>query len=328
MYPLVLVTGATGLVGSELTRQLVLREQPVRILRRQRSNLDLLGDVQHRVEHIFGDVTDPLSLADAFDGVTHVYHVAAALGDGRRGEDEFLTEVNVRGTAHVVDAALRAGVARLVHTSSMAAFGRPAGGTPGPLDETAVWSASPLNSAYATSKYLAELEVQRGIAEGLDAVIVNPALIFGAGREGENTVQIAERIRDGKLPAVPTGGTNVVDARDVVDGHLRAMQHGRTGERYFLGSENLSWRAILDTLAEAFGAAPPTRTFSPRLALALGTLGEGLGAITGRAPLITRERARTLSAFYTYSNRRAVEELGCSFRPFSETAAHLAEVFG
>ncbi len=324
---LVFVTGATGLVGSELTRQLVASEHRVRILRRHHSHLDLLGDTQQHVEHCFGDVTDPVSLADAMEGVTEVYHVAAALGEGQRGERDMLMQVNVQGTAHVVNAALQAGVRRLVHTSSMAAFGRPPNAEQVVLDETATWSPSKLNSVYAESKYLAELEVHRGIAEGLDAVIVNPALIFGAGRPNENTVQIVQRIRDGKLPVMPAGGTNVVDARDVAAGHLRAMQHGQTGRRYFLGSENLSWVAICQTIARALGVSPPRRVLSPGLALAAGAVSEWTAMLTRRAPLITRERARTMSAFYQYSNARAVEELGCTFRPFAETAAYLASLY-
>ena len=327
MQPLVLVTGATGLVGSTLTRQLVERDARVRILRRQHSRLDLLSDIEHRIEHFFGDVAEPESLPEAFEGVTHVYHVAAAI-EGRGVDTATLRAVNVGGTRHVVDAALRAGVQRLVHTSSMAAFGRPESAQEAVLDETAEWTASRFNSSYAESKYLAELEVQRGIAEGLDAVIVNPALVFGAGRAGENTVQIVQRVRDERLPGIPEGGTNVVDVRDVAHGHVLAMERGKTGRRYFLGSENLLWRDIIETLAGALGAEPPRRVVPLWQALALGTVNEWTARLTGRAPLLTRARAQQVSARFWYSNRRAVEELGCTFRPFAETAGMLAEAFG
>ncbi len=294
----------------------------MRILRRQHSRLDLLDDTRHRIEHFFGDVTDPESLPEAFEGVEQVYHVAAALEND--GDGDALEQVNVQGTAHVVDAALRAGVRRLVHTSSMAAFGRSASARGTVLDEEAVWSPSPYNSAYARSKYQAELEVQRAIAEGLDAVIVNPALIFGRGRPDENTVQLATQIREGALPGIPAGGTNVVDVRDVARGHLLAMARGRTGRRYFLGSENLTWKQIIETLAEALGVPPPTRRVPPWLALALGTVNEAVAGVTGKKPLVTRERARQASTQFWYSNRRAAEELGCAFRPFRETARDVA----
>lgn len=321
-----LVTGATGFVGSVLVRRLVGAGQAVRILRRASSSLDLLGDVAERVEHVVGDVTAPETLPAAFDGITHVYHTAASLGLGR-GARAQLWRVNVEGTAHVVDAARAAGVARLVHTSSMAAFGRPDDQTV-VIDETTPWQAARANSEYARSKHAAELEVHRAIAEGLDAVLVNPSLIFGVGRPGENTRRLAEAVRDGKVPAVPTGGTNVVDVEDVAEGHLRAMEHGQTGARYFLGSENLAWHEIFGTLADAFGTRPPHRTLPPRAALAFGTAAEVFAALTRTPPRFTREMARQTARFYRYDNTRAIEELGCTFRPFRETARRIAETLG
>ncbi len=323
----ILVTGATGFIGATLTRQLVEAGAEVRILRRATSRLDLLGETAHRIEHALGDVTDPQSVRAAMQGVGQVYHAAAYLGFGGWRERERLYRINVTGTAHVIDAALEAGVERLVHTSSVAALGRPEHHD-GALDEDAAWQASRANTAYALSKHAAELEIHRGIAEGLDAVLVNPSLVFGVGRAGENTVQIAEKIRAGRLPAVPTGGTNVVDVEDVAGGHLRAMQHGRTGERYLLGGENLSWRVIIETLARALGVPAPRRTLTPGLALALGTLFEAVAFVTRGRPLMTREMARQSARSYTYDNRKAVAELGCTFRPFEATARRIAAALG
>lgn len=319
----VLVTGATGFLGSTLTRRLVDDGAPVRILRRAGSRLDLLGTAADRVEHAVGDVTAPETLTAAFEGVTHVYHAAAYIGFGRRKTRERLWRINVEGTAHVVNAALRAGVERLVHTSSMAAFGRP-GRTEVVIDETTPWQPSRANSAYARSKYAAEMEVQRGVAEGLDAVLVNPALLFGIGRPGENTRRIVESVRSGAVPAIPAGGTNVVDVLDVAEGHVRAMARGRPGARYFLGSENLSWRVIFETLADAFGVPPPRRPLPPAAATAFATVAEAVAFLTRSEPRFTREMARQTARFYRYDHRRAVEELGCTFRPFAATARRIA----
>lgn len=320
----VLVTGATGFIGSEVTRQLVDAGADVRILRRERSRLDLLGDTSDRVEHAIGDVTQPDTVLAAMSGIEQVYHTAAYVGFGGRSDRRALYRVNVEGTAHVVDAALANGVRRLVHTSSMAAFGRPEQPDGGVIDEESVWHRSRANSEYAASKYAAELEIYRGLAEGLEAVIVNPALVFGVGRPGENTRQIVDKVREGALPAVPAGGTNVVDVRDVAAGHLLAMERGRTGERYFLGSENLSWRTIIGLLARAYGTEPPRLTLPAGPALVLATLSEAFATVTRTRPLLTRETARSASRFYRYSNRKAVEELGCTFRPFEETARDIA----
>jgi dihydroflavonol-4-reductase len=250
----VLVTGATGFVGSVLTRQLVDEGRDVRVFRRDTSSLNLLGVYAERVDHAVGDVTRARSLYEAMQGVERVYHVAAKVSFAP-GEQEALRHVNADGTANVVNAALRAGVRRLVHTSSMAAFGRPE--EPGSaIDETTEWQGAPHRSAYARSKRRAELEVHRGIAEGLDATLVNPSLVFGVGGPDTNTRRIVDAVRSGWLPAVPPGGTNVVDVRDVAAGLRVAMEHGDTGRRYFLGGENLSWKSLTGTLAEAFGVDP------------------------------------------------------------------------
>ena len=321
---LVLVTGATGFVGATLTRALVEDGAPVRILRRPSSSLDLLGDAADAVEHVEGDVTEWASARAAAEGVAQVYHAAAFVGFGGKKDRGALIAVNVEGTANVVDAARQAGAGRLVHVSSIAALGR----LPvprGTLDETAEWRASPANTRYAESKHLAELEVQRGVAEGLDAVIVNPAVIFGPGRPGDNTMRVVERVRDGRVPAIPAGGTCVVDVADVAEGMRRAMAQGQTGERYILGGENLAWATIFQTLADALGVDPPTRRLGPGLAYALGAANELVGAFARRRPVITRETARTVSGFYRYSNRKAAETLGCTFRPFEETSRRIAE---
>lgn len=317
-----LVTGATGFVGSALVRALVASGETVRVLRRPTSRLDLLGDASDCVQHALGDVTDPVSVRDAVSGVVLVYHVAAVVAFGPAVRRR-LRDVNVRGTAVVVDAALDAGVRRLVHTSSIAALGR--AGRGGLIDESAVWTASRSNTAYARSKRDAELEVLRGVAEGLDATTVNPALVFGPGaRPDEGTGRLVARVAAGRVPLAPPGGTAVVDVSDVVAGLRAAAERGGTGERYVLASENLSWTETLTTLASALGAAPPRGTLPPALLRAAGALGSLGGAVTRREPALTLATARTATETHRYANGKAVRELGVSFRPFAETAARIA----
>ncbi|MFT5143439.1 MAG: dihydroflavonol-4-reductase [Rhodothermales bacterium] len=322
-----LVTGATGFLGAHLVRILVGNGEAVRVLIRSPKRMDILNDVADQVEIVQGDVRDFDDVQDALVGVDRVFHCAAFVGFGGRSESDVMMDVNVGGTRTVVDAALSAGVERVVHTSSIAALGRTENST-GCLDETATWAESVLNTAYAVSKHLAELEVHRAVAEGLDAVIVNPSLVMGPGRAGENTLRIAERIRDRKLPVMPSGATNVVDVEDVVKGHVAAMERGRSGERYILAGQNLPWTEIIGTLAHCLGVESPRRILSMRAGLIAGGLSELLSKITRKSPLLTRESARISCHRSCYLNDKACTELGLSFRPFTEIAERMAHSLG
>jgi dihydroflavonol-4-reductase len=317
----VLVTGATGMVGSALVRQLVAEGQPVRILARVPARLELLDGA--RVEVIPGDITDLDSVRTAVSGTACVWHAAGLIDLGGARAARRLFEVNEGGTANVVDAVRDEGAIRLVHVSSIAAIGRPADAGAA-LDEETPWTTSSNTTAYALSKRAAEMQVQRGVAEGVDAVIVNPALIFGRGRPGEGTMRIVERVAAGQARIAPPGRACFVDAEDVAEGMRAAMHRGQTGERYLLGGENLSWLDALTVLAKALGQRPPTRTISAGLLRWVATAGEAMAAVTRTAPRLTREQARSAASTYRYSNRKAREQLGVTFRPFHATAARLA----
>lgn len=320
----VLVTGATGFLGSELVYQLLESGYHVRIFRRETSKLDLLSSVVNDIEHVTGDdITDLDALRRAMKNVQVVFHVA---GNVKFGSSS-LNHVNIQGTAAVVDAARETGIERLVHTSSVAAIGTSEGVI---SDESTEWQDKPW--PYAQSKHMAELEVQRSIAEGLDAVIVNPSLILGPDRSGREALNIthdyALKIRAGKARFYPSGGTNVVDVTDVAAGHLAALEHGQTGVRYILGSENLSWKSIISSLADALGAKPPRIPLPYSVALAGGSLVDLLSLMTGRRSPIGRSTVTYALKTREYSNQRAISELGCSFRPFSETAQRVADSLG
>ena len=318
-----LVTGATGLLGSAIVKALLERDETVRILRRKSSKTDLLGPISEQVEHVVGDVTDPVAVEEAMHGVTHVYHAAARVGlEGPKHRDE-MNRVNAGGTRVVVDAALHAGVQRLVHTSSIAALGR-SDRPEGVIDENTEWVESPANTVYAISKHLAELEVYRGIAEGLDAVMVNPSMIFGVGRSGENTQRLVEHVRDRRLPAIPTGGNGFVDVLDVAQGHLLAMDRGRTGERYILSSQNLTWDEVIKMLADSFGVRPPRFSMNRSLGMVLAVGAEIAGSVFRFSPLINRAAVAQSSSIYRYSNQKAIDELGSTFRPFRRTLERIA----
>jgi dihydroflavonol-4-reductase len=321
-HPTTLVTGATGLLGSVLVRRLVAAGEGVRILRRPASRLDLLGKAARAVDHAVGDLADARSVRRAMRGVARVHHVAARVGRGASANA--LRATNVEGTANVVNAALSAGVGRLVHVSSIAALGHPLDPRE-MIDEATPWREGAARGAYARSKRDAELEVHRGIAEGLDAVIVNPGVLFGVGRAGENTRRFVDAVRRGWLPGLPPGGSGVVDAEDVAAALCRAMAEGETGQRYVLVSENLTWHAMAAALARAFGVRPPTRTLPPWLLRGVAAVSEAAAFVTRRRPWLARAEAEALVTAYRYDAARARAHLGCTFRPFAATARRLAE---
>jgi dihydroflavonol-4-reductase len=267
---------------------------------------------------------DPEALEAGMAGVDGVIHAAAYLGfEGGRSEDRLMA-VNVGGTAMVVDAALRTGVPRMIHVSSIAALGRTED-MQHCLDESAEWRDSPFNTGYAISKYRAELEVQRGVAMGLDAVLVNPSIIMGVGRLSENTMQIADRLARRKLPFRPKGGTNVVDVRDVAAGILRAFLSGKKGQRYILAGHNLSWESILETMGSVLGAVPPRRTLPRPVMMGIAGLLEFGSFLFRRPAVITRENVRLSMSVSCYDNTRSREELHLSYRPFDDTARWIAD---
>jgi dihydroflavonol-4-reductase len=279
------------------------------------------------VETATGDLLHPADVDEAFDGISVAYHVAARIGFESGIRAQVQLDTNVSGTAIVVNAALRAGVTRLVHTSSIAALG-PRMPDASCRDERSPWVETGSETRYAVSKHRAETEVYRAVAEGLDAVIVNPALIFGTGRSGENTRQIVDRIRDGQMRRYPSGATSVVDVLDVAQGLRLAMDRGQTGSRYILAAESLSWQQILSELATALGVPPPASEISGRMLEWVARLTELSSKVTGVPASLTLDAARQAGTRQCHDASLARSELGWTPRPFAETSRRIAADLG
>ena len=255
----VLVTGASGFIGSCLCRALTERGDEVVALHRSTSLLAGLEGLP--VQRHVGDMLDPASLAGALRDVEVVFHTAAPMRPA--ANPQTATEAHVVGTRNVIQAACQAGVRRLVHTSSVAALGVPDAApsrTPknAPLlDERHSWNYIPARWPYAFAKHSSELEVLRALDAGLEAVIVNPSAVFGAGDwyRTERSL-VAHMARGGMIPVI-AGGLNTVHIDDVVAGHLAALERGIPGERYILGGENLTLPELLRITAEVVGRRPP-----------------------------------------------------------------------
>lgn len=329
-----LVTGGTGIVGAHVIDALLAQGREVRALLRKGGDASIVlrilrhyhpdGDERfQRIQWAEGDLFGPDVLREAMQGVGHVYHCAAMVSFDPR-DIRSLQSVNVQGTANVVDAALESGVGRLCHVSSTAAIGTPAPGHA--ADESLPFVQDKHSSGYAISKARAEMEVHRGIAEGLEAVIVNPCLVFGPGRAGRSSMTMIERVRKGTR-FFPEGSNAAVDARDVATAMTRLITEGAIGERYLLIGENLPYRKLFTLIAESHGKPAPTIKL-PAWALEAAWRMEALRTLFGGRPLITRNTARTGSRQRTYDGSKAARTLGMRFRGAGEAVANVARFLG
>lgn len=302
------VTGASGFVGANLVRALLDAGWRVRALVRDAApSLDGLA-----IERVAGDLF--LSgLADAMRGSDGVFHVAATYSLWHRDRD-VLMRANVEGTRSVLDAARRAGVPRVVHTSSVAAIGVRADGVP--ADETYQSPPEALIGAYKRSKYLAEQEAQRAVAAGQDVVIVNPTTPVGPwDAKPTPTGEIIVRFMAGRMPAYVDTGLNLVDVAEVAEGHLAAFERGVSGERYILGNENLTLRAMLERLADVTGRPAPRVRLPRAIPLAYAALGEYVLARVGVTPDVSVESVRMAKQMMYYDTTKSVGRLGIFHRP-------------
>lgn len=317
----ILITGATGYIGSALAHYLHHKYGPsvrLKALARSsslRAHLEALP-----IEWVYGELLNPASLWEATEGVDVVFH-SAGLVSFHQSDYRRLYRVNVVGTRNLVNACLKNRVKRLVHLSSTAAIGA-SGRCPSDIStEDTPFQAWQNQIGYMLSKHLSEFEILRGLAEGLDSVIVNPSVVLG---DLTHRLQLASNlIADlfcGKIPFVPSGGTGFVDIDDVVVAVERAWKHGKSGERYIINSENLSYRALTERISQFRGArARSVEELPPALGTIIGGLFDLLAFVsTFRSP-ITLDTMRIAEKMLCYANQKSIEHLGLHYRTFDET---------
>ncbi len=324
---MILVTGANGFLGSHLLRALSGSGRAVRALYHRREPSAEMR-AWPGVSWEQADLLDIFRADEVMEGISEVYHCAAivSFNPARRAE---MIHANTTGTAHIVDAALQAGVRKLVHISSVAALGRD--GSKKIIDEEAQWEESTLNSGYGHSKYAAEMEVWRGIGEGLDAAILNPGIILGAPLQAKGWNEGSAKMMQTAATEFPfyTGGCNAfVDVRDVVEAAIRLMGSDISAERFILSAGNIPFREVFNEMAGALGKRPPGRRAGP-LATGLVWRWEALKArFTGKSPLITKETARNAQTQCFYNNEKLLKALpGFSYTPISRSIGDMAAVF-
>lgn len=306
--PSTLVTGATGFLGAHVTRLLVGRGDEVRALVRPTSDLRALEGLE--LATVTGDVCDRRAVRRALRGVDRVFHLAGTTN--LRLTRAATLALNVDGTRIVLEEALRAGVERVVHTSSVAAVGPARKGAV--ATEANVWDAGRHRIAYLDSKREAE-EVALGLARrGLPVVVVNPAHVLGAGDRGRSSTELVRRFLGRQIPAYVDGTLNVVGVQDVARGHILADERGVPGQRYILGNRNFTLDRLFNDLARLSGVEPPSVKLPVHLALGVSRAAEPVG---GRW-MPTPAEIRVASLHWAFSSAKAKRELGWRTSPHED----------
>ena len=315
----VFLTGITGLLGNEIAKQFLAKGYTLTALVRDPEK------VQNRhpgVTYLPGDILDVVSLEEQMRGADYVVHAAAVVSFAPRDRQE-MYKVNVEGTANVVNASLAASVKKLCYISSIAAFGRPSFKEMQKMekveiDEDQKWVNSSTNSHYAITKYQGECEVWRGAAEGLKSVIVNPSIILGAGDWQRSSTQLFKYVYNEK-PFYPEGYLNYVDVQDVAAAVVQLTESSITDERFCVSAGTVSYKEFFDKIADRFGKKKPWFKVSAGLMGGLWRMEALKSALTGLAPLITRETAKTAQLKIVQKNAKIRETLGFTFKTLDET---------
>jgi len=311
----VFVTGGTGLVGAQLIRELLKQQRTIKALYRS----EMPADMHHPgIEWIKGDVLDISLLKEVMTGIAQVYHCAAIVSFDPAKKMEMF-KINIEGTANVVNAALYAGIEKMVFVSSVAALGRVKNGRTYSVSEKINWTKETSESNYSKSKYLAELEVWRGIGEGLSAVMVNPVIILGAGDWTKGSAAMFKSGYD-EFPWYTTGSGGYVDVTDVVKAMTDLMESAIEAQRFILCAEHKTYKEIFTMIAEGFGKKPPYKEAKPFMAAIVWRLEAIKGMLSGKSPLLTKETATTALASVHFEQDKLLSYLpNFRYTPLGDT---------
>lgn len=324
---MIFITGATGFLGAHVCATLLQRGYSIRAIRRKKSAMKefnqiiqwRLGDLAEfklkNMKWVEADIMDYDAIRSAMQGAEAVFHIAAVVSFWKKRRDE-LYRINVEGTAQVVNAALDAGVEWFIHASSVAAIGRNEKNPE--INENNEWVDSPLNSHYAISKHLAEMEVWRGREEGLKASMINPTVILGEGDTSKGSCRFMKKLLQG-MPFYTSGQNGYVDVLDVAEAMVLVWEKKLDGERFVVVGENLSAHDLIALGAEIGGASKPGFEVKPWMLQLAYRFAYLLSLINGKEPLITQETATTAVHRYQYSAQKAKDLLGLNFTPIRRT---------
>ncbi len=332
---MVLVTGATGLVGSHLVYSLLKSGKSVRAIKRQNSTTqqvekvfsyysDNSKDLFKKIDWVDADLMDVYSLLSAMDGIDQVYHCAAKVSFEKKYEREMM-QTNVEGTVNMVNAALTKGIKKFCHVSSIATLGKDKH-TP-LITEEMYWKTAPENSNYSISKYLGEMEVWRAAEEGLPVIVVNPSVIVGGGNWNQSSSNMFSKAHKG-IRFYTEGATGFVDVRDVAALMIQLMESNILNQRFILNAENSTYRNYFDVLHTAFGRPKPSIKAGKLLSDFACTAETIKYFFTGAAPLITKETARSAHRKSRFSNKKILDAFPTfKFIPLETSIQDTAELY-
>jgi dihydroflavonol-4-reductase len=315
----VFLTGITGLLGGEVANQILDKGYKVKALVRNPAKIKF----QHPLlEYVEGDILDVTALSQQMKGADFVIHTAAVVSFAPK-DRKAMYHTNVEGTANMVNTALEVGIKKFCHVSSIAAFGRPPLNEMKKVDlvrinEDQKWLASETNSHYAISKYMGECEVWRGAAEGLPMVIVNPSIILGEGEWNLSSTQLFKYVYD-ERPFYPEGYMNYVDVKDVSRALIQLMESDIHSERYCLSGGMISYKDFFDKIADRFGKKKTSIKVTPVMMGAIWRIEALKSMLTGKAPLITKETAKTSQLKIFQENNKIRKALNFEFNSLDNT---------
>ncbi len=328
-----LVTGTTGLLGSHLAYKLLENGEEVYSIKRSTSDTSIVEkcfqlysnnskELFDKIHWIEGDILDFYFLDELISKHKQVYHTAAFVSFHKADHTKIM-DINVQGTINIIESCKKHNC-RLVYASSIAALGRGLGDVY--TTENDFRDSSFKSSVYSNSKFLAEQEVWRAIAEGLNAVMVNPAVIIGPGDWLKSSAQLFTTVNNG-LKFYTNGSNGYVDVRDVADIMFRLMQTEINGERFILSSENISYKKLFQDIANALSVAPPN-ILANKFVSELSWRAIAVWAfISGKTPLITKETAKSANTYYKYSSQKIINALNYKFISIEESIKHTAKAY-
>jgi len=312
----ILVTGGTGFLGSYIIKEPIEKGFSVRAIRRgSKLPFYIPEEILNKVQWIEGDILDVVSLEEAMDNIDTVIHSAAVVSFVKKDREQ-MYRVNVEGTANVVNIALEKNVRRFIYVSSVAALGRTATG--GTVNEEKKWEASKANTHYGKSKHNGELEVWRGISEGLNGVILNPSTILGFGDWNSSSCAIFKKIYE-EFEWYTPGINGFVGVEDVARVASMLVESDISGQRFIVSSDNWTFKKLMDTIADSFGKKKPSKQSTPLLLSFAWKLEKVKSFLKGSKPLLTRESARVAMSKTYFENTKLLDAFpGFLFTPLDQ----------